>query len=42
MKVYNSLRVLIMQIIKYFKIMYLSQELNQMFLDTQLQLNESV
>ncbi len=42
MKVYNSLRVLIMQIIKYFKRKYLSQELNQMFLDTQLQLNESV
>ncbi len=42
MKVYNSLRVLIMQIIKYFERTYLSQELNQMFLDTQLQLNESV
>ncbi len=31
-----------MQIIKYFKGMYLSQELNQMFWYTQLQLNESV
>ncbi len=29
-------------IINAFKRMYLSQELNQMFLDTKLQLNESV